>query len=55
MRMEQSARQAWEEFKAFIEERRRQQAPRTGRDWTRESLYAERLEQYGRSALRPSP
>jgi hypothetical protein len=35
---------AWEEEKAFIAQRRRLQVPQTGRGWTREELYDERLD-----------
>ena len=35
--------QAWEEEKAFITRRRRRRAPQTGRAWTREELYDDRL------------
>ena len=38
----------WEEEKAFIEERRQIQVPQTGRGWTRDELYDERLERYSR-------
>ena len=34
---------AWEEAKAFIQERMRIAAPQTDRTWTREELYGERL------------
>lgn len=40
--------QAWEEEKAFIEERMRMDVPQTGRTWTRDELYDERLERYSR-------
>jgi len=36
--------QAWEEEKAFIQERMRMKVPQTGRTWTRDELYEERLE-----------
>ncbi len=35
--------EAWEEEKAFIEQRKRLKVPQTGRTWTREELYDERL------------
>src|SRR5215207_4313412 len=35
--------QAWTELKAFIKRRRRRAVPRTGRAWTREDVYHERL------------
>lgn len=41
-------RQAWEEEKAFIEQRRRMEVPQTGRGWTRDELYDERLERFSR-------
>ena len=34
---------AWAEAKAFVSRRRRQTVPQTGRTWTREELYDERL------------
>lgn len=34
---------AWEEERAFIRERMRLRVPQTGRQWTREELYEERL------------
>ena len=39
---------AWEEAKAFIRQRRRLQVPQTGRDWTRDELYDERLRRLAR-------
>ena len=39
---------AWEEERAFIEQRRKMMAPQTGRSWTRDELYDERLERYSR-------
>ncbi len=41
-------REAWKEAKAFIEKRMQITAPQTGRGWTREELYDERLERYSR-------
>ena len=38
---------AWEE-KAFIERHRKMTVPQTGRSWTRDELYDERLERYSR-------
>ncbi|TAK35416.1 MAG: hypothetical protein EPO21_06050 [Chloroflexota bacterium] len=38
--------QAWEEEKAFIRERMRMRVPQTGRTWTRDELYDERLERF---------
>lgn len=38
--------QAWLDLKAFMEERRTMQVPQTGRVWTREELYDERLDRY---------
>lgn len=35
--------QAWAEAKAFVNRRRRMVVPQTGRTWTREELYDERL------------
>lgn len=40
--------QAWEKAKAFIRQRMRIVAPQTGRGWTREELYDERLERSSR-------
>jgi hypothetical protein len=34
---------AWEVAKVFIQQRRRLEAPQTGRTWTREQLHDERL------------
>ena len=39
---------AWEEEKAFIEKHRKMNVPQTGRSWTRDELYDERLERYSR-------
>ncbi len=36
--------QDWEEEKAFIQERIRMEVPQTGRAWTRDELYEERLQ-----------
>ncbi len=35
--------QAWQEARDFIEQRRRIEVPQTGRAWTRDELYEERL------------
>ena len=37
---------AWEEAKAFIEQRMQMNVPQTGRSWTRDELYDERLERF---------
>ena len=37
---------AWQEAKALIEERMKIEVPQTGRSWTRDELYDERLERY---------
>lgn len=39
---------AWEEAHAFMKERAKLQVPQTGRTWTREGLYEERLERLSR-------
>jgi hypothetical protein len=39
-------RRAWEEEKAFITQRRRRRVPQTGRAWTREELYDDRLRRF---------
>ena len=39
---------AWEEERAFMEERKKMVVPQTGRSWTRDELYDERLERYSR-------
>ena len=41
-------RSAWEAARVFIQQRRRLDAPQTGRTWTREQLYDERLERFSR-------
>lgn len=46
--------QAWEEEKAFIEERMRMDVPQTGRMWTRDELYDERLDRFQRITVNPS-
>lgn len=43
-----TAWQVWEEEKAFIEQRRRMAVPQTGRGWTRDELYEDRLERFSR-------
>jgi len=35
---------AWKEERTYIEEHRRMTVPQTGRNWSREELYDERLE-----------
>lgn len=37
---------AWEEAKALMQERARMDVPQTGRSWTRDELYEERLERF---------
>ncbi len=39
-------RRAWEEAKAFIKKRAKIVAPQTGRGWTRDELYDERLKRF---------
>jgi hypothetical protein len=39
---------AWEEAKRLIQQRMAIAAPQTGRGWTREELYEERLERFSR-------
>jgi len=39
---------AWEEAKAFIQERMQMDVPQTGRTWTRDELYDDRLERFSR-------
>jgi len=41
-------RRAWEDAKRFILERLAISAPQTGRTWTRDELYEERLERFSR-------
>ncbi|MBI2952681.1 MAG: hypothetical protein HYY30_00065 [Chloroflexi bacterium] len=38
----------WEEEKAYIRERRLLKVPQTGRCWTRDELYDDRLERFSR-------
>lgn len=38
---------AWQELKAFAQERGRMKVPQTGRTWTRDELYEDRLARYG--------
>lgn len=38
--------EAWREIEAFIESYRHRAVPQTGRDWTRDELYDERLQRY---------
>ena len=37
---------AWEEAKTFIKERMAMNVPQTGRQWTRDELYDERLKRF---------
>ena len=46
----QEAEAAWKEERAFIEARTAQGPVSGGRTWTREELYEERLNRYGRDA-----
>ena len=39
-------RRAWEEAKVFIRQRLQMAAPQTGRRWTRDELYDERLQRF---------
>lgn len=41
-------RKAWEEALQFMKERARLKVPQTGRSWTREELYDERMERFSR-------
>jgi hypothetical protein len=41
-------RRAWEEEKAFARQRKRTGVPQTGRTWTRDELYDERLQHISR-------
>lgn len=41
-------REAWTEAVRFMKERARLKVPQTGRSWTREELYDERLERFSR-------
>ena len=43
-----AARQAWEEAKRVMQERMQLRVPQTGRSWTREEIYEERLARYSR-------
>ena len=43
-----AARQAWEEAKRVMQERMQLHVPQTGRSWTREEIYEERLARYSR-------
>ena len=42
------ADEAWEEAKRFIQLRMAMKVPQTGRSWTREELYEERLGRFSR-------
>lgn len=39
-------RKAWQEELSFMRERAKMRVPQTGRTWTREELYEERLERF---------
>jgi len=39
---------AWPDLRRYIERRRRLKAPQTGRSWTRDELYEERLGRFTR-------
>jgi hypothetical protein len=39
---------AWERARAFMEERAKMNVSQTGRTWTRDELYNERLDRYSR-------
>lgn len=41
-------KRAWEQSKALIKKRMAIDVPQTGRDWTRDELYEERLERFSR-------
>lgn len=41
-------RKAWEEELSFMRDRAKMRVPQTGRTWTREELYDERLERFSR-------
>ena len=45
---ESERKKAWQEALAFMEERAKMRVPQTGRTWTRDELYEERLEKYPR-------
>jgi hypothetical protein len=45
---ERRAADAWAEIEHFIRTERMFDAPQTGRDWTRDDLYAERPDRYSR-------
>ena len=40
--------EAWEELLRDMKKRARMNVPQTGRNWTREELYEERMERYSR-------
>jgi hypothetical protein len=42
------AQRAWREIESFIGDRMKIKAPQTGRGWTREELYEERLARFAR-------
>ena len=39
-------KRAWKEALAFMKERAKMKVPQTGRSWTRDELYEERLERF---------
>lgn len=39
---------AWRQIRAFVDKLKNLDVPQTGRDWTREELYEERLSRYPR-------
>ena len=41
-----AARQAWEDELAYMQQRMQLRVPQTGRSWTREEIYEERLARY---------
>lgn len=45
---EAERKKAWEKERAFIEKRMKMRVPQTGRQWTRDELYEERLERFSR-------
>ena len=44
---EEARRRAWEKLHAFAEERARMRVPQTGRTWTRDDIYEDRLAKWG--------
>lgn len=45
---ERERQEAWNDIMAFVERLGKVDAPQTGRDWTREEIYEERLSRYSR-------